>query len=252
MRALLSILLWTAGGLVFLLVVLVVAVGILTLGRDGTYPLMRGGLRILTTIMGLPVIVSGKHHIPRDRPVIFMGNHESLFDVFAIPVGIPKPFVGVEAAEHFSWPAWGWIVRRWGNIPIPRENLQAAKQSLEIARRRITEEDVSIGILPEGTRTLTGEIGEFKKGPFHLALAAGADIVPFAMDGLYRYKSKHSWILHPTLCRIRFGPPIRFSTFSGQNVEMVRDLVRERIIGLKLSIVPEGNQATQSSSKTVR
>lgn len=249
MRALLSILLWTAGSLVFLLVALVVAVGILTLGRDRTYPLMRGGLRILTTVMGLPVIVSGKHHIPRDRPVIFMGNHESLFDVFVIPVGIPRPFVGVEAAEHFSWPIWGWIVRRWGNIPIPRENLQAAKQSLEIARQRITDEKVNIGILPEGTRTLTGEIDEFKKGPFHLALAAGADIVPFAMDGPFRYKSKHSWILHPTVCRITFGTPITFGTFSGQHVEVVRDLVRERILNLKLSMVPE-KQATQSRFKT--
>lgn len=235
MKALTSAFFWIFGGLFFLVVLLFLVPGLILLGRDRIYPLVRILVRIETFLMGMPVFVTGKHHIPRERAVIFMGNHESLFDVFVIPAAIPRAFVGVEAAEQFSWPIWGWIIRKWQNIPIPRENLAAAKASLEEACKRI-EAGICIGILPEGTRTLTGEMNDFKKGPFHLALNASADIVPFAMDGPFRYKSKNSWHLNPTIVRVKFGPPIRFTSFADKSVEEVRDLVRERILALKQSL----------------
>ncbi len=235
MRSLRSMFFWIIGAVFFMLIFILIGLGLILFKRDRIYPLVRILLRIQLFLMGLPVVVAGKNNIPSERAVIIMGNHESLFDVFVIPTAIPRPFVGVEAAEQFHWPLWGWLIRKWGNIPIPRQNLQAAQISLDIARKRI-EAGICIGILPEGTRTLTGEIGEFKKGPFHLALAAQADILPFAMDGPYRYKSKRSWHLNPTLTRVKFGPLIPYSDFSEWTVEALRDHVKEMIIKLKAEL----------------
>jgi len=235
MKTIQSAIFWFVGGVFFLILLIVMGLGLIIFGRDRTFPVVRYLLRIQTMLMGMPVFISGQHHIPHERPVIFMGNHESLFDVFVIPAAITRPFVGVEAAEQFSWPIWGWVIRKWGNIPIPRKNLKAAMASLDEARNRI-EAGICIGILPEGTRTMTGEIGEFKKGPFHLALAAGADIVPFAMDGPFRYKSKHSWHLNPTIVRVKFGAVIPFGSFAEGSMEAIRDRVRMEIVKLKTEI----------------
>jgi 1-acyl-sn-glycerol-3-phosphate acyltransferase len=96
-----------------------------------------------------------------------MGNHQSLFDLFVIPAAIPLTYVAVEAAYHFSIPLWGSLVTRWGCIPIHRRNLEKAKESLETAQQQLAA-GPSIIILSEGHRTLTGRLGPFKKGPFHL------------------------------------------------------------------------------------
>lgn len=235
MKTLISAFFWFLGGLCFIVVLLVVGFGLIFFSRDQIHPVVRVMFRIQLFFIGLPMIVTGKVNVTYDKPVIFMGNHESLFDAFVIPSAIPRPFVGVEAAEQFSWPIWGWLIKKWGNIPIARKNIKAARSSLDEARNRILN-GICIGIMPEGTRTINGEIGEFKKGPFHLALGAQADIIPFAMDGPFRYKSKQSWLLNPTLCRLKFGPAIPYSEFSESTVEDLRDRVREAILKLKMEI----------------
>ena len=133
--------------------------------------------------MGLRLSVNGKEYINKNQPYLIMGNHQSLFDVFVIPAAIPICFVGIEAAYHFSFPVWGYLIRKWGCIPIERENLEKAILSLDQARKTLAD-GMSIGVLPEGHRTRTGEMGPFKKGPFYLAKEAGADILPFGIHGL--------------------------------------------------------------------
>ena len=161
-----------------------------------------------------------------------MGNHQSLFDIFAIPAAVPMHFVAVEAASHFSFPIWGWLTRKWGNIPMPRKDLPKAIESIKKARKVIVS-GTSIGILPEGTRTLTGEIGEFKKGPFHLALAAQADILPFALCGLFEYNNKLSWTLNPATVYVKFGRPIPYGSFKDSSVEELKDTVYNMIVGIQ-------------------
>ncbi|MFC1669660.1 lysophospholipid acyltransferase family protein [Spirochaetota bacterium] len=185
--------------------------------------------------MGISLEVEGQDKFDHTKQYIVMGNHESLFDIFAVPVTIPFRFVAVEAAQHFSYPLWGSLVRRWGNIPIDRENLKKAKTSLEIAKN-VTDSGTSILIMPEGQRTLTGKVQDFKKGPFHFALAAKKDILPFAMRGLYKYKSKHSWILNPGKVYIKFGTPVSYKSMENLSVEELRDKVKNIIIDLKKSI----------------
>ena len=106
-----------------------------------------------------------------------MSNHQSLFDLFVIPAALPGVYTAVEAAYHFSIPLWGSLITRWGCIPIHRRNLEKAKESLDIARKRLWE-GLSLIILPEGHRTRTGRIGDFKKGPFYLARQAGEKYLP--------------------------------------------------------------------------
>jgi 1-acyl-sn-glycerol-3-phosphate acyltransferase len=127
---------------------------------------------------------------------------------------------------------WGYLVKKWGVIPIHRRDLTKAIASLDQAAV-VLQSGTSIVVLPEGHRTLTGKIGEFKKGPFHLALAARADILPFALSGLFEYCSKHGWHLMPRTVHVLFGEPIPYDTFKDDSVEEIQRKMRERIINLK-------------------
>lgn len=232
MKTVVSLLLWIAGLIYFFITFVILTICLYILPRDKTYATARVLFAVLLKIVGIRLTVSGQHHIDLSRTYLIMGNHQSLFDIFVIPVAIPLSFIGVEAAYHFSLPLWGMLMKKWGNIPIARKNFTDAVKSLENAREALGS-GTSIGIMPEGTRTLTGEIGEFKKGPFHLALQAGADILPFAISGLFEYHNKNSWKFTPGRVRVTIGQPLRFEDFKDFSVDALSDLVRRTIIDLQ-------------------
>ncbi len=235
MKIIKSILLWTAGTLYFLLIFPVLSFLIITGDPDRVYQIVRKFFKVMLFLVRLKLLVSGYENFDREKNYLIMGNHESLFDVFAVPIAIPMRIIAVEAAGHFKIPLWGYITKKWGNIPIMRKNLKEAIKSLEKARN-IIKKNVSLVVLPEGGRTITGDIKEFKKGPFYLALEARTDILPFAMSGLYEFKSKNSWLINPGEARIIFGEPIPYQSFKNLSVEELRELVRERIVELKNTI----------------
>jgi len=181
--------------------------------------------------MGIKLVVTGRENIRPDQPYLIMGNHQSLFDLFVIPAAIPLCFVAVEAAYHFSLPVWGYLIRKWGCIPIERNNIKKAILSLDIAKKTLLS-GMSIGVLPEGHRTLTGEIASFKKGPFHLAKSANADILPFAINGLFTYHHKASLILRPTKVKVNIGKPVPYDTFKDLSIEEIRQNLFDNICKL--------------------
>lgn len=178
--------------------------------------------------MGIRLVVKGLENIDPFQTYLIMGNHQSLFDIFVIPAAVPVVFTGVEAAGHWKIPVWGYIIRKWGCIPIQRDDLDSAIKSLEKAKETILS-GLSIGILPEGHRTLTGKMGTFKKGPFHLAKGAGADILPLGVKGLYQYQKKGSFILNPGTVIVNIGTVIPYEQYRDFSVEEIRDLVFEKI-----------------------
>ncbi|MFO7715815.1 lysophospholipid acyltransferase family protein [Desulfosarcina sp.] len=231
MSALRSALLWAVGAAFFALTFVVLSIGLFLLSRERVFSLARLLFSIQAKLMGIRLMVAGLSHLDRTRTFLIMGNHQSLFDLFVIPAAIPLTYVAVEAAYHFSIPLWGSLVTRWGCIPIHRNNLEKSKQSLEIARQRLRE-GTSILILPEGHRTLTGEMGEFKKGPFHLARQAGVDILPFAISGLFDYHSKGAFQLNPKLVHVSIGPAIPYAVCARMMPEQLRAHVRRIIADL--------------------
>jgi 1-acyl-sn-glycerol-3-phosphate acyltransferase len=223
--------LWTAGAAFFGLTFVILSIGLFIFSRKRVFAMARALFSVQVRLMGIRLRVSGLENIDFGRTYLIMGNHQSLFDLFVIPAAIPLTYVAVEAAYHFSIPLWGSLISRWGCIPIHRHNLEKAKESLEIARQRLRD-GASIIILPEGHRTLTGKMGPFKMGPFHLACQAGADILPFAINGLFDYNRKGSFDLNPKPVRVSIGPTIPYATMAEMTPEQLRDYVRTVVAAL--------------------
>ena len=120
---------------------------------------------------------------------------------------------------------------RIGNIPIRRESAIASLRSIEKAAQWLRDGN-SLLILPEGTRTRDGNLRPFKRLPFRLAKLAEVPILPIGTSGLYRLKARKSLLIQPGPVKIRFGEPIPVNTVQELELDELRDLVRERIVGL--------------------
>ena len=227
-----SVFLWLAGLIFFTSFFPILFLCLLLFPRKTTYKIGVFFFRILIKIMGINLIINGKKNTIKNKAYIIMGNHQSLFDVFVIPCCISEPFVGIEAAYHFNFPLWGWIIKKWGNIPINRSNRKKAIKSIQQAED-LLKNGLSIGILPEGHRTITGEIGTFKKGGFYLAKNTKADILPFGISrGLYDFKNKNSWKLYPQKVIVNIGKPITYKSYKDLSVDQLKEKVKKTIINL--------------------
>ena len=164
----------------------------------------------------------------QDQPYLYLFNHVSMFDQFMVGAFISHYLTAIGAEEIFKYPVWGQLIKRYGAIPIKRKRLKSALKSLEIVENAM-KNGTSFIIAPEGTRTTTGQMGIFKKGPFHLAKNTGITIVPVALIGAFQAKNKDDWRLMPGVIKTRFGKPIKKDEYKSLSVEEVRDLTKTRI-----------------------
>jgi 1-acyl-sn-glycerol-3-phosphate acyltransferase len=231
MHYVLAVIIWIYGSIVFLTVILAVTLLAILLPPRIYNSTAQALMRFLVRAFGGRVVVEGLENFDHKATYLFMPNHVSMFDVPMVGGFIPNYARGVEAAHHFKWPIFGWFVSRIGNIPIQRDSAYASMRSFKRAAEEF-ERGKSIIIMPEGTRTRTGQMRPFKKLPFHLAKTIKADIVPMGMSGLFRFKPKTSWIVRPGPIKVKFGVPVKYEETEDLTVEELRDLVREKIAEL--------------------
>ena len=128
------------------------------------------------------VEVQGLENIP-DGPAVYMPNHVSHFDVFAILGYLNVQFRWTVKKELFDIPLLGLAMRKAGYILVDRGNHEKAIQSMKLAAAKIRA-GTSIVIFPEGTRSAEGVLQyPFKKGGFHMAMEASVPIVPVTVQG---------------------------------------------------------------------
>ena len=169
--------------------------------------------------------------LPTDRTYIFMANHASFADVFILPAVMQGSYTGIMATESFRYPLWGALARRFRAIPIRRKDRASAIASIGIAERLLND-GLSVLILPEGTRTITGRMGPLKKGGFHMALNTGAPIQVVGIEGAFRFKRKTSRLLRPGTITVRFGKVIPPERHKDMSLEEVMAEVREELLVL--------------------
>lgn len=185
--------------------------------------------RVSLLAAGVTVIVDGAEHIPRDRPIIFMGNHQSNFDILALFQAIPVRFNWLAKEELFRIPLFGRSMRSAGYIPINRSDGRDSLKCLEKAAGLVND-GTSVAIFPEGTRSNDGNLLPFKRGGFVLAAKAGVPIIPFSIIGSMKINPPDNFLyLKPGIIRIKFSPMVRTGT-NGEHQQMsIMDQVRTAI-----------------------
>jgi 1-acyl-sn-glycerol-3-phosphate acyltransferase len=178
---------------------------------------------------GVRLTVEGADLIPGDRPLFFMGNHQSNFDIVALFQAVPIRFNWLAKEELFRIPVFGHSIRAAGYVPINRGNGRDSHKSLGKAAR-LVRQGTSIAIFPEGTHSNDGSLLPFKKGGFILAAKAGVPIVPFTICGSKEINPPDNFfMLRPGVIRVKFSPPIE----AGAQDAMMADVRRAIASGME-------------------
>ena len=165
-------------------------------------------VRIGYFLARIRVEVTGRDLVPPNTACIFMANHVSNLDPPALLPSIPGRTSAFLKRSLMSIPVLGWGFQLGEFIPVDRDGRkESAQRSIEEARR-ILAKGVHITTFVEGTRSKDGRLLPFKKGPFYLAMAAGAPCIPVSIWGTETLMAKGSVRIKPGTAHITFHAPL--------------------------------------------
>ncbi|MEX5556712.1 1-acylglycerol-3-phosphate O-acyltransferase [Pseudomonas rhodesiae] len=137
---------------------------------------------------------------------VIIANHQSNYDLFVFGTVVPHRTVCI-AKKSLKWvPLFGQLFWLAGNVLIDRGNAHKARRAMLTTTRTLQHEDTSIWVFPEGTRNLGKGLLPFKKGAFHMAIAAGVPIVQVCVSNYVTHMQLNRWNSGDVL--IRSLPPI--------------------------------------------
>ena len=132
--------------------------------------------------------IIGKENIPTKGPIILAGNHVHLFDQCLTILATKRCIHYMAKREYFDNKKVAWFFKGTGCISVDR-----SKKDREAKQKAINvlNEEGAIGIFPEGTRNKTDKLLlPFKFGAVSMAQKTNAFIIPFAITGTYKFRSK--------------------------------------------------------------
>jgi len=160
-----------------------------------------------TALAGVDLRVTGEEHLWSHRPAVFVFNHQSGIDMLLLCRLLRRDIVGVAKQEIRRNPIFGPVFALTGTVFIDRFHHDRAVAALAPAVETLRQ-GISIVLAPEGTRSATPRPGRFKKGAFHLAMAAGVPIVPIVFRNALDALPKHGVVVRPTTVDVVVHPPI--------------------------------------------
>jgi 1-acyl-sn-glycerol-3-phosphate acyltransferase len=195
-----------------------------------SHSIARAWARSILAVSRIKVTVDGFSNIDPHKSYIFMSNHQSNFDIPVLLAYLKVQFRWLAKAELFKIPLFGRAMQGAGYISIDRSNRRLAIESLKEAGKSI-QKGSSVMIFPEGTRSIDGNIREFKKGGFILAIEAGVPIIPVIIHGTWSIMPKKRIWIKPGNVLLEIQKPIETTHYSRKTkddlIEDVRTIICE-------------------------
>jgi 1-acyl-sn-glycerol-3-phosphate acyltransferase len=164
------------------------------------------------------------------KTCFFVSNHVNLFDPFALYCAIPQFVRGWELESHFEIPVYGWLMKRFGNVPVPD-----VRRSSDLKRMwRLTRDAINGGtsliVFPEGKRTRNGRVDEFQDGAFRVAQQLEIPIVPVSLVGSFQHHRTGQWMFWPATITVYLHDTIETTGMTKEDVPALRRRVREVVL----------------------
>lgn len=163
------------------------------------------------------------------EPVILISNHQSNLDIPTLLGYLPLDFAFIAKKEMKTWPLIGGWMKALNCIFLDRKNVRQGMKDMKNAMSKI-KDGYSYVIFPEGSRTETGEVGEFKKGSFKLATDTKVRILPITISGTYAVQSKKSLKVKGNKnIKVIVDKPIDLTTLPIQEQKNIHKIVNDII-----------------------
>ena len=169
----------------------------------------------LVKISGADVTVTGTENVPSDEPVLYVSNHQGNMDIPLLYSTAPQTMAFVAKKEMEKIPLLGYWMKERGCVFIDREN---ARNSLKAINEAIQNLKLghSMAVFPEGTRSKSSQVGDFKAGSLRIAIKSGVKVIPVSIKDSYKLigkKGKNT----PAKVSVHYSEPIDSKNFKDTN-----------------------------------
>ena len=181
--------------------------------------IIRGLLRVYNRFE-----IVGHQNLRTNRSLVIVANHCSHLDTLCLQAALPlrklhRAFPAAASDYFFQGIPRLWAAAVLVNaLPFARQT--RVRQSLSLCQDLLASPGTILIIFPEGTRSITGDVADFKSGIG--ALLAGKDVavVPCFIDGSFRAWPKGRRIPWPTKVRLIVGKPLNYRTRTADKIDI--------------------------------
>jgi len=192
------------------------------------YRLARFCIRVSGWICGVRVIEQGRGKITPGATYVFLSNHQGNFDGPVLCHAIPRDWKALIKKEMMRLPVLSIVLRRVQFVPIERLNPKQAQAAIDEGAK-LLKEGCSFLAFPEGTRSRDGQLGEFKKGVFIMAIRAQVPIIPITIVGSAQIQPPGRYSIHPGSIKITYHDPISTAGMQLEDRHRLVQLTRQAI-----------------------
>lgn len=144
--------------------------------------IVQWAFRCIAFLSGVHLTVIGEENVPKDTPVLYIGNHRSYFDIVLTYARVPRlcGYIAKKEMEHV--PLLNVWMRYLHCLFLDRDNIRDGLSVILTAIGKV-KEGISICIFPEGSRSKTPDtLLPFHSGSLKIAEKSGCAIVPMALN----------------------------------------------------------------------
>jgi 1-acyl-sn-glycerol-3-phosphate acyltransferase len=200
----------------------------LTRSAAPLYRLGRFGVRVSLWLAGTKVVLEGREHLADLRNAVVMANHVSHLDAPILFQALGVDFKAILKKELMRAPVFNRVLRFAGFVEVDRRDRTQATAVIARTTRSLQDGNTFL-VFPEGTRSRTGALGEFKRGGFAAGIEAGSRIVPVAVHGTRELMPRGGFRIRPGVVRVRVLDPVESGRYSYDDREQLAQEVRGRI-----------------------
>ncbi len=188
--------------------------------------------RLVLNLAGVKVTEKGAENIPRDRAVLYVGNHRSYFDILVGYTTVPGLMGFVAKKEMERIPLLSDWMRNVNCLFLDRKDIKEGLKTI-LAGIENVKNGISVWIYPEGTRNRNDDILDllpFKEGSLKIAEKSGCPVIPVAMTGTAEVFEKHFPFIRKSHVTVTYGEPIYLKELPPEVKKASGAHVREIII----------------------
>ena len=190
--------------------------------------MVQWAFKLMLWITGADISYIGRENVPKDRAVLYVGNHNSYFDILLTYSQCPGLTGYVAKSEMLRYPLLRDWMKRLYCVFLDRSDLRAGMQMILTCIDYI-KNGISICIFPEGTRSKDGQMQPFHEGSLKMAAKTGCPIIPMAITNSAQIFENHMPFVRPCKVIVEYGAPVYPKELSKEDQKFLGAYTQKKI-----------------------
>lgn len=204
--------------------------------------MVQWAFKVILVLSGVQLTVIGEENVPKDTPVLYVGNHRSFFDIIITYARCPRLTGYVAKDSMLKVPLLSLWMKRLYCLFLNRSDVKEGLKTILTGIDQI-KHGISMCIFPEGTRSKSKsetEMLPFKEGSLKMAEKSGCPVIPMALTGTADILENHFPRIKPTHVILEYGEPVYIKELSKEDKKHIGNYTREKILTMleKQSTLP--------------